>query len=411
MPVRSRRRPPARARAAGLLAPALLVALTLVIAGCGSSGAASGNGPNWKPKPSFQGEGIEPAAPTTAPAPIQPGSSGSANNGSTKQDPAVVATRLTAPTAVTVLPDNTALVGERTTGRILQVQPVAGLPVRLIRTITGLSTAGGGGLLDLALSPSYSQDNLIFAYITTRTDNRVVAFTLHGTITPVLTGIPRGPTDNTGRIAFGPGGDLYVGTGDAGRPRLADDPHSLAGKILRITDIGGAAPGNPVRHSPVFASGLRVVNGLCVDSSSGAVFETSAGTGGRGLVNFVAPRANFGWPRQAAGYRPPLGLLPAAYGSPGGCAVNNEVLYETSLTGQALLGARLALGQAGLALGRFDPSEHKTYGRLRTVVAAADGALWLTTSNRDGHGTPVPTDERVIRIIPSGGGGPSGNPV
>jgi hypothetical protein len=42
---------------------------------------------------------------------------------------------------------------------------------------------------------------------------------------------------------------------------------------------------------------------------------------------------------------------------------------------------------------------------LRTVVAASDGALWLTTSNKDGHGHPVPADERVLRIIPSGGSG------
>jgi hypothetical protein len=41
---------------------------------------------------------------------------------------------------------------------------------------------------------------------------------------------------------------------------------------------------------------------------------------------------------------------------------------------------------------------------LLTVVAAPDGALWLTTANRDGHGHPVPADERVLRIMPSGGG-------
>jgi glucose/arabinose dehydrogenase len=279
--------------------------------------------------------------------------------------------------------------------------------VRTVRTIHGLSTIGGGGLLDLALSPNYTQDNLVFAYITTRTDNRVVAFTLHGPITPVLVGIPRGPRDNTGRIAFGADGDLYVGTGDAGRPRLAADPRSLAGKVLRVTDIGRPAPGNPNPRSRVYASGMRTVNGLCVAPSTDDVFETAAAAGpGSAPINVIEPAASYGWPRPSARYLAPLAHLPAADASPGGCAVRNGVLFVTSLAGQALLAAPISLHNGQLRLGAFGASVHR-YGRLRTVVAAADGALWLTTSNRDGHGTPVPADERVLRIIPSSGGGGS----
>src|SRR5439155_11934034 len=120
-----------------------------------------------------------------------------------------------------MLPDGTALVGERTTGRIVRVQPVAGKPVPTVRQLSGLDTSGDGGLLDLALSPTYSEDGLIYAYVTTATDNRVVDFTLKGPVTPVVTGIPKGRIGNTGRIAFGADGDLYIGTGDAGRPALA----------------------------------------------------------------------------------------------------------------------------------------------------------------------------------------------
>jgi hypothetical protein len=58
-------------------------------------------------------------------------------------------------------------------------------------------------------------------------------------------------------------------------------------------------------------------------------------------------------------------------------------------------------------IGTFTSTIQKKYGRLRSVVGAADGALWLTTSNRDGHGKPTADDDRVVRILPSEAGGPN----
>jgi len=317
-----------------------------------------------------------------------------------------VATKLAAPTGIAVLPDNTALVGERTTGRILRVQSEAGQPLRTVRTLPGLATGGGGGLLDLALSPNYAEDNLIFAYVTTKTDNRVIAFTLSGPVTPVLTGIPRGASDNAGRIAFGADGNLYVGTGDAGRPAAAADPKSLAGKVLRVTDIGTAAPDNPARGSRVYTSGHRDVTGLCREVNSALIFEAeSRPADASDPVNLLDAGASYGWPSQNARYHEPEAQVPESSRSPGGCAVLNGRLYVTSLDGQSLLSARIVATGPGRTLGAFSVLLHKRYGRLKTVVAAADGALWLTTSNRDGQGHPIADDERVLRIIPSGGSG------
>jgi glucose/arabinose dehydrogenase len=389
---------------------AALIAGAVALAGCASgSGSAE---PTWKPKPSFSGEGNVPDTnPPSGPAnpAVPPGASPSPSTSGKPGDGAVVATKLRAPTGVAILPDNTALVGERTTGRIVRVQPQPNRPVQTVRTIAGISTVGGGGLLDLAISPNYSQDNLIFGYVTTKTDNRVIAFTLHGPVTPVLVGIPRGPIDNTGRIAFAPDGTLYVGTGDAGQLELAAEPHSLAGKILHITDIGKPAPGNPIKGSPVFARGNPTVAGLCIDADAGTIFSTEPrGDLPADPVYQVQVDDNFGFPPGFGAAAQPLASLPPTSPTPGGCAVLAGNLYVTSLDGHALLGAAITTSKTGtVRLGAFSATLHNRYGRLRTVVAAPDGALWLTTSNRDGQGNPVPTDERVLRIVPNGGGGGS----
>lgn len=379
-----------------------------VLAGCGTGAGAKA--PDWRAQPSFQGEGpgvqISPAAPVPSPertaGPIEPAPSGSAPNAAPSrspaatEDPAVVATGLVAPVGLTLLPDGTALVGERTTGRIVRVQPQPDQPVTTVRTLPGLSTAGGGGLLDLALSPFYSQDGLIYAYLSTATDNRIVAFTLTGPVTTVLSGIPHGTVDNGGRIAFTRAGTLYVATGDA----TTAHPRGLAGKVLRVTDIGTPASDNPQAGAPTYASGLHVPAGLCVDPATGSVFEVEARPSGD-VVNLITAGSTYGWPSPAPTDRQPLAVLPAADSGPGGCAVEDNTLYVTSLDGHALLAAAIDARGSTIGLGRFTASLTDRYGRLRTVVAAPDGALWLTTSNRDGFGQPGPLDERVLRIVPS----------
>jgi glucose/arabinose dehydrogenase len=393
----------------------------LLLTACGS--AAGSNPPTWRPSPALGADGNGPGAqaspiiPIPSPPAAKSGRSSSGPSGTSPSpsgtstvDPNVVATHLQAPVGLAMLPDGTALVGERTTGRIVRVQPRAGQPVPTVRRLGGLDTAGDGGLLDLAVSPTYVEDGLIYAYVTTPTDNRVVDFTLKGPVTPVLTGIPKGRSGNTGRIAVGEDGDLYIGTGDAGRAADAANPRKLAGKVLRIDDIGDPATGNPTPSSPLWTSGHYRVNGLCPVPRTTAVFEVEAGAAGRpDDINSLVSDSYYGWPSASGAARPAIGELPAGYRSPGGCAVLDGRLWVTSLDGRALLSAPLKGSPTAPSIGKFTPVLTKKYGRLKTVVAAEDGALWLTTSNRDGSGTPVAADERVIRYLPSGGGG--GAPV
>ena len=166
--------------------------------------------------------------------------------------------------------------------------------------------------------------------------------------------------------------------------------HNL--KVLRVDPIGAPASGNPIPGSPVFTTGHHTVNGLCESPTLG-VYETEAPR----EVNVLDGGANYGWPTPSRTARKPASVLPAARSGAAGCAVEGNAIFVATTDGQALLGTLLgANGKVG-ALGVI-PLD-KPYGRLRTVVAAPDGALWLTTTNKDGHGHPSPDDERVIRIV------------
>jgi glucose/arabinose dehydrogenase len=301
-------------------------------------------------------------------------------------DPNVVATDLAVPTGLVVLPDGTAVVGERETGRLLQVFPDRS-PARELMTLPEVDTAGEAGLLGLALSPTYTQDGLLYAYLSTATDNRVVRFPLGGMPNPVLTGIPRGEVRNGGGLVFGTDGTLYVGTGDTGDAGLAGDPASLAGKVLAVDVFG-----RPAGESPVFSRGHSDVTALCVGGDS-QVFATDDLAAGPDEFDAVAPGGDYG----PAG-RSPLLEVPEAEAGLGGCAISGPFVFLGERTGEQVLVVELDGQRTPVA----EPEGFLTgqYGRLRTVVLDPAGALWVTTSNTDGAGTPEEDDDRVLRVLP-----------
>jgi glucose/arabinose dehydrogenase len=386
----------------------VLLAGSLALVSCGARvppGAVGGD-PTWVPKPegpaAAQPEPQLPGQPVPNPSGPgglpTPGPSGSQTPGGA-DDPSVLASKLNQPWGLAMLPDGNALVGERTTGRILRVHVDRTKP-DLVQTVGGLDSTGDGGLLGLALSPAYREDRLVFAYITTKTDNRVVKFEQGSPPTPVLTGIPKGRTGNGGRIQFGPDNQLYVGTGDAGNSKAAQDRRTLAGKVLRVDEFGRASQGNPTAGSPIFSLGHQSVVGLCWTDNKDLFAVDNAG--GYGEVDGLVAGRNYGWPNvrgesSATGYEAPKLVTPSGTAPAGDCAVVQFGLFVASLSGKRLLAVPL---DGNATPGAPKPLLPGTYGRLRTVVAAPDGALWLTTSNRDGKGTPVPTDDRVIRIVP-----------
>jgi glucose/arabinose dehydrogenase len=115
-------------------------------------------------------------------------------------EPSVLVRNLAVPWAIAFLPDGDALVTERDTARLLRVTPHG--TVRTVGTVPGVEPYGEGGLLGVAVSPSFGRDRLVYLYLSTATDNRIVRFRYAGgqilPLDAVVTGIPRAANHKAG---------------------------------------------------------------------------------------------------------------------------------------------------------------------------------------------------------------------
>jgi len=312
----------------------------------------------------------------------------------------IVAGDLVAPWGMTFLPDGSALVSERDSERIVRVDPDG--TVSPIGRVQGVDGAGEGGLLGLALSPAYDEDGALFAYYTAGSENVVARMTYDGEQLSdqqtVLDGIPGGPIHNGGRIAFGPDGFLYVGTGEAGQTQLAQDRDSLGGKILRITPDGEPAPDNPFDGSPVYSLGHRNVQGLAWDES-GQLWAAEFGQNTWDELNRIEPGENYGWPEVEGrsdddDYVDPVRQWTTEEASPSGIAIAGNSVFMAGLRGERLWQIPIPDGKAG----KPRPLLAGEYGRLRAATTAPDGSLWVLTNNRDGRGSPRRGDDKIVRL-------------
>jgi len=327
----------------------------------------------------------------------------------------VVASGLEVPWEIAFLPDGSALVTERP-GRVRLLGADGKLRREPVATVD-VSAQGEGGLLGLALDPEFADNDYVYLYFTTGDGMNLERWRYaKGRLErdrALIYGIEAGPVHDSGRIAFGPDGDLYVATGDAGDGELAQDDGSLNGKFLRLTPE--QYRGDEEADPEIFSEGHRNPQGF--DWQDGRLISTehgpSGGDGPQGFdeINWVRKGRNYGWPQvygpDHGPFERPLRVYEEAIAPSGATFVTakgsdwtGDYLFAT-LRGEALYRLRFE----GRRIASEEVLLEGEYGRLRTVVEGPGGDLYVLTSNRDGRGSPDGDDDRILRIKPPHGSG------
>lgn len=315
-----------------------------------------------------------------------------------------IAQGLTTPWSITFLPNGAMLVTERS-GQIQRIGESG-----KTYPIDGVRETSEGGLLGIAVHPQFRDNNRLYVYFTTdqggELTNQIDQYVLSGDSLgferTIMADIPAATNHNGGAIAFGPDGKLYATTGDAARSDLAQDTSSLAGKILRMNDDGSVPADNPYGNL-TWSYGHRNPQGIAWDKQ-GRLWSVEHGPSGadsgRDELNLIEKGANYGWPvitgdETRDGMKSPIVQSgDTETWAPAGLGYYDGSLYFAGLRGQALY--RAVISGETVTLSRH---LSETYGRLRAVTTH-DGKLYVSTSNRDGRGSPAPEDDRILRIDP-----------
>lgn len=329
-------------------------------------------------------------------------------------DPVGEVTQLTTdtdlPWGLGFLPDGSGVYTRRDAFDVVRLSPT-GTRTNLGTVPNVAGTNAEGGLLGLAVSPTYATDGLLYLYHTSTSDNRIVRIRVQddalvpSSLEVLLSGIPRNTYHNGGRLRFGPDGKLYAGTGDAQDPASAQDLTSLAGKVLRLNPDGTPPADNPFSGDGanaryVWTYGHRNVQGLAFDGE-GRLWQAELGNTVMDELNLSQRGGNFGWPQcegtsgTCSGTVAPKRTWSTAAASPSGIAIADGGLYVAALRGARMYRLQLDGTEVGAQTAHFQGA----YGRLRAVEPAPDGSLWLTTSGGgDRDSVADNSSSRVLRV-------------
>lgn len=366
-------------------------------------------------------EGRSPNAPDQQPAfPEQTRACESASN--VAFDVVVVAGGLVHPWAVEPLPDGDLLITERP-GR-MRVVSASGNVGEPIRGLPEVDARGQGGLLDVALSPSFTTDRRIYwSYAEPRDGGNGTAVATGvlsadrssvGQVAVIFRALPTyaGRLHFGSRLAFGPDGMLFITLGersDAPMRHHAQRLDNHLGKIVRINPDGSVPDDNPFVGQDgalpeIWTLGHRNVQAAAFDPD-GRLWIVEHGTRGGDELNLIEKGENYGWPVQAFGIEYAGGPIPGASTVPGG--FGQPVYYWDPVIAPS--GAQFYTGDAfpewrgSLFVGalrdtrlvrleldgdRVTGEEHlllERGQRVRDVRQGPDGALYIVTDEDNGE--------------------------
>jgi glucose/arabinose dehydrogenase len=352
---------------------------------------------------------------------------GTMTGGQTSQsEPFVVSTVITGldtPWDLAWGPDGMIWFSERG-GRISRLDPAAG--ARSTAGSIEVHQSGEGGLMGIAFHPDFASSPYVYAMHTYgglfSAHNKLVRMRWNGTTLgapeTLLDGLPGAGIHNGSRIVVGPDRMLYITTGDAGNSDVAQDLKSLGGKILRLTLDGRPAPQNPF-NTAVWSYGHRNGQGLVFHPSTGVLYETEHGPSDNDEVNVIRRGGNYGWPEAhgfcdddigaerafcrahnviepLAAWTPTIAITGADFYMSDRIPGWRGSLLATSLKAETLF--RFTLSPDGTKIVAREPLLATRYGRLRDVLVAPNGDVYVATSNRDGRGSPNRDDDRILRL-------------
>jgi glucose/arabinose dehydrogenase len=327
-----------------------------------------------------------------------------------------VVTQLEVPWSLAFAPDGRLFFTERP-GRVRVYQNGALVPAPAL-TLDDVQPTGEAGLLGIALHPNFAQNHFVYLLYTAATSrgavNRLARYReLNNTLAEravLREGMAAASIHDGGRIRFGPDGMLYLTMGDAADTSNPQSLSSMNGKVLRLND-DGSMPGDNPFSSPVWTWGHRNPQGLDWSPTTGDLWATEHGNIGNDEVNLLRKGHNYGWPViEGAGtrsdmdspvrfYTPSIAPSGASFYTGTRMLALRGNFFFAALTGRHI--QRVVLDPADLT--RILTTERwleSRFGRIRDVITGPDGALYFCTSNRDGRGNPVATDDRIARIVP-----------